>query len=273
MKRIIIISCLFGLLLCSCAKAETSGTSDAHEASETAQTIAVQETEPAAKPAPEKISNPYSVKNGILSYDDGEYTSEFGIDVSSYSGDIDWSAVKESGVTFAVVRLGGRGYGGSGALYTDSKALENIAGALENGIKAGGYFFSQAVSADEAAEEAEYALEIIDGKNITLPVFYDFEHIDGDSARTDDITPDEASAFAEAFCGRIEKSGLEAAVYSDKAKNNYSLEKLDRTLWVADFDNRIERADSVLMFQYSKDGSLDGISVAVDLDIMFVKKG
>ena len=87
--------------------------------------------------------------------ENGKPASTEGIDISSFSGDIDWEKVKEAGVDFVMVRLGGRGYGEDGAMYADERALEYIKGAQAVGIKAGGYFFSQAISSDEAAEEAK----------------------------------------------------------------------------------------------------------------------
>lgn len=101
-----------------------------------------------------------------------------GIDVSYYQGSIDWNAVKNSGIDFVFVRVGYRGYS-NGALKEDPNAAANINGALTAGLKVGVYMFSQAVNADEAAEEARFALSKISGYNITMPVVMDFEFISG----------------------------------------------------------------------------------------------
>ena len=105
-----------------------------------------------------------------------------GIDVSYYQGSIDWNAVKNSGIDFVFVRVGYRGYS-NGALKEDPNAAANINGALTAGLKVGVYMFSQAVNADEAAEEARFALSKMSGYNITMPVVMDFEFISGGRGR------------------------------------------------------------------------------------------
>ena len=85
-------------------------------------------------------------------YDNGELISHKGIDVSRYQEEIDWSAVAGSGVEYAFIRLGIRGYT-EGEIKEDDTFEYNINGALDNGIEAGVYFFTQAISVEEAEEE------------------------------------------------------------------------------------------------------------------------
>ena len=101
-------------------------------------------------------------ENGFLTYDSDKYTSKIGIDVSRYQGSIDWAAVKDAGVEFAMLRLGYRGYG-TGAIVRDSYFYQNIQGALENGIEVGVYFFSQ----DGAAEAVNVIKEAINSVSMT----------------------------------------------------------------------------------------------------------
>ena len=84
-----------------------------------------------------------------------------GIDVSTWNKQIDWNAVKASGIDFAFIKVGGRGWGSAGTLYHDSRALENLKGAKAAGIKIGVYFFSQAITEKEAAEEAQYTINYL----------------------------------------------------------------------------------------------------------------
>lgn len=99
-----------------------------------------------------------------------------GIDVSTWNKQIDWSAVKASGIDFAFIKVGGRGWGSAGTLYHDSRALENLKGAKAAGIKIGVYFFSQAITEKEAAEEAQYTINYLHtyGISIDLPIAMDF---------------------------------------------------------------------------------------------------
>ena len=129
--------------------------------------------------------------------EDGKAASEEGIDISSYTGEIDWKKVKAAGVDFAMVRLGGRGYGEDGSLYSDDKALEYIKGAQAENIKVGGYFFSQATTSDEAAEEAEYVKDLLDGTKLEYPIAFDWEIIKDENARTDSVSirPHSAEGF------------------------------------------------------------------------------
>ena len=131
--------------------------------------------------------------------ENGQPASNEGIDVSSFSGSIDWAKVKESGVDFAMIRLGGRGYGDEGGLYADDKAAENLQGAKAAGIKVGAYFYSQATTNAEAEEEAEYAKQVLGDIQLDYPLAYDWEIVKDDNARTDKVTSTQATECAVAF--------------------------------------------------------------------------
>ena len=118
----------------------------------------------------------FYLEDGFLRY--GE-DSRVGIDVSSHQGEIDWEAVATSGVEFAIIRAGYRGYS-EGELFVDPFFFENIEGALENGLDVGVYFFSQALNTEEALEEAEFLLEAVEGYELALPVVFDWERISYD---------------------------------------------------------------------------------------------
>ena len=97
-----------------------------------------------------------------------------GIDVSAHQGVIDWSQVKASGVDFAMIRVGFRGQT-QGSIFEDKYFKSNVTGAIKNGIKVGIYFYSTAISEEEALEEAAWVVNKIAPYNITYPVVYDFE--------------------------------------------------------------------------------------------------
>ena len=121
-------------------------------------------------------------ENGWISYPDALQ----GVDVSVYQGEIDWQAVADAGVDFAIIRVGYRGYS-QGAIQPDTNFQKNMEGALKAGLDVGVYFFSQATTVREAEEEADYVLEAIRNYPVTYPVVFDWEFIDGQQARTDEI--------------------------------------------------------------------------------------
>jgi GH25 family lysozyme M1 (1,4-beta-N-acetylmuramidase) len=99
--------------------------------------------------------------DGITDENGVRYTVRDGVDVSEHQGEIDWTKLAADGVDFAILRAGYRGYGAAGRLMEDAFFKQNIAGALENGVDVGVYFFSQATSAEEAEEEADFLLALL----------------------------------------------------------------------------------------------------------------
>ncbi len=123
--------------------------------------------------------------NGYMRYsDDTIGDAEIGIDVSSHQGTIDWDAVKEAGIDFAMIRLGYRGYT-QGGLALDDNYVTNIETALESKMPVGVYFFSQAVSYEEGVEEAEYVLKNIADYDVRYPVVIDTEKMEAEGARAE----------------------------------------------------------------------------------------
>ncbi|MER2080823.1 MAG: glycoside hydrolase family 25 protein [Ruminococcus sp.] len=202
----------------------------------------------------------------------GKPASEEGIDISSFSGKVDWVQVKESGVDFAMIRLGGRSYGAEGKLYTDDSALDYISGAREAGIKVGAYFFSQATTNAEAEEEAEYAHSILGDIKLDYPLAYDWEIIKDDNARTDGITATQATECAAAFCEKAKALGYVPMVYSASREFyfKYDLTRLkDYQLWLAQYADVPNFYYEFSMWQYSDHGKVEGIEGTVDLNICF----
>ena len=107
-----------------------------------------------------------------------------GVDVSAHQGEIDWQKVADSGVDFAIIRAGYRGYGQEGKLLQDENFEQNIRGALNAGLDVGVYFFSQATNVWEVEEEAQQLLKALEGYPITYPVVFDWERITHSAAST-----------------------------------------------------------------------------------------
>lgn len=211
----------------------------------------------------------YGRKNYIV---DGQTVSKQGIDVSSFQGEIDWQKVKEDGIEFAIIRLGYRGYG-TGKMVLDDYFEQNIKGALEAGLEVGVYYFSQAISEEEAVEEAQVVLENIKNYNVTYPIIYDAEEIATDRARTDGLTVHQLTDNAIAFCEYIEAAGYQSMIYSNKRwlLTKLDLERLtDYDIWFAGYVNIPEYPYDFKMWQYSESGSVNGIEGNVDLNISFM---
>ena len=140
----------------------------------------------------------------------------YGIDVSYFQYDIDWSKVKND-VDFAIIRVGYRGYGESGDLVLDYKFKENIKEAKAAGLEVGVYFYTQAITPAEAREEADYVYKYIKNYELELPVYFDIESVDWDSGRLDnaDLTVAERTKLCRAFCNRMISYGYESGVYAN----------------------------------------------------------
>ena len=214
----------------------------------------------------------FVITDGIVSYEGEGYSLMRGIDVSDYQNSIDWAAVKESGIEFAILRCGWRGYSG-GSLNEDNYFLQNLEGATAAGLKVGAYFFSQATSLVEGAEEAVFAAKILGGHHLDLPVFFDWERIGTEAARTDGVDAHTVTQAALEFCRLLESEGYQTGVYS-YIPDVYSMYELDElkgvTIWMGDPGTFPEYQYEHDYWQYSFSGSVPGIEGNVDMNVMYV---
>ena len=140
----------------------------------------------------------------------------FGVDVSHYQSDhgaIDWKRVKDSGITFAIIKCGGRSIGTDGKLYKDPAFEQNIVGALANGIQVGIYFFSQAKTTSEASAEADYCLSLIQKYKITYPVAFDWESGKNYRVNKVKISNQQLTNICTTFANKIAAAGYTPMVY------------------------------------------------------------
>ena len=208
-------------------------------------------------------------------YADDSYTSMVGIDVSAHQGTIDWKKVKESGIEFAFIRCGYRGYE-SGEITADETFDYNMEQALANGIQVGVYFFSQAIDVEEAKEEAKFTLECIRKYDVKLPVVYDFEKPGGIFARTFSLSKDTVTENAVVFGHMVQRRGYTAMIYNSTNlfEKLFNMEYIQEfQTWVAHYNTPYPTYPYTYRFwQYTDSGTIDGIDVPVDMDIMFVPK-
>ena len=213
-----------------------------------------------------------------------------GIDVSKWNSQgkknpIDWVKVKESGVKFVIIRAGYRGQT-TAKIYADPYFEEHIEGALAAGLQVGVYFYSQAITEEEALEEASFLLSVIEGYKLTYPVCFDWEPVSGSRARDAKLSKKEASAVARKFLSTIEGYGYEAMLYSyhSAIKDYFNTELVnDYKVWMARYLNmykengrEYEVGDTLpeanypyQMWQYTDTGTVPGIEGWVDMNVSF----
>lgn len=192
-----------------------------------------------------------------------------GVDVSKYQGNIDWNKVKASGIEFAIIRVGYRGYG-TGVLVEDSTFRQNIKGATAAGLKVGLYFYSQAINETEAVEEASMVISLCQGYNISYPIYFDTEKVAGDTGRADNISRAQRTANAVAFCETIRNSGYKAGVYSYASwfYNQLNMASLSPySIWIAQYRDQLSFDYNYDIWQYSSTGTVPGIPKPTDMNV------
>ena len=231
----------------------------------------VSETEPENPTIPPE-RNPYDRYD--FQYDRHNYLllqnvkSYAGVDVSAYQGNVDWKKVKQSGIDFAIIRLGYRGYE-SGKLVEDTYAKENLQEAKEAGLRIGAYFFSQALSIKETDEEIAYMLEILGDTHLDMPLVLDWE-IPASSARTKNMDARTLTDIQRHFCGQMRDRGYTPMVYFNwhQSENLYYLSELeDYPFWLALYQDRMTYPWRVEMWQWTDKGRVPGIDGYVDLNV------
>lgn len=218
-------------------------------------------------------------ESGKLRYEgDKEYTIRNGIDVSEFQGAIDWKKVKKAGYDFVFVRAGHRTMH-TGDLQRDNRAIKNIRRAKKAGLDVGVYVFSQAVTEEEAREEAELCLDVIkdSGVEITLPVVFDPEIVVEDYyARINYISGEQFTDNAVAFSETVKKAGFTPAIYANCSTETDILDMSrlkGSIIWYADYGLPPESPYDFTFWQYSNLGWVEGIpETETDLNVWFVEK-
>lgn len=194
------------------------------------------------------------------------------IDVSSHNGTINWKEVKAAGVDCAIIRVGYRGYRNP-SLNRDNMADKNIQGALVNGIQVGLYFYSQAITAEEAIEEASLTIDYAKRYKVTLPIYFDTEYseADGEPGRADLLNKNQRTSIAQTFCNTVKGAGHQAGIYASKAffYDDLNMNALSQyNIWLAHYTNsNTDFRYNYSMWQYSARGKVEGINTFVDVNI------
>ena len=214
-----------------------------------------------------------------MEYLGDEFRTRYGVDISSYQGTVDWNAVANDNIDFAMIRVGYRGYG-TGSLNTDSRYEENIRGALDAGLETGVYFFAQAITVEEAIEEADYVISLLEGLDIDGPVAYDWEMHDS-TYRVYGTSPEMATACAVAFCERVKAAGYTPMVYAGSYVTYMKYDQgalADYISWYPEYKgNSSKRLCPTLAYhmdywQFSSSCTVAGINGRVDMNLQFIRR-
>lgn len=221
--------------------------------------------------SPYNFNNLKNEQGRFSYYEEGNLVSQTAVDVSDLQGKIDWERVSEDGIDFAMIRLGRRGYT-EGNIYLDNYYYENVSGVQSEGMPFGVYFFSQAITEDEAIEEANFVIKHLSGSGISYPVVFDHEPVESADGRANNLSKNELTHITKAFCQKIEDAGYTPMIYG----NAFDMERLNLNdlkgidVWYAEYESSQPTGQfDFAMWQYSSTANVSGINTQADLSILF----
>ena len=236
----------------------------------TEETEPEETTEPTIPPEANpygRLDFQYNRNNYLLCQEQDSYP---GIDVSAFQGQIDWQKVADSGIQFAIVRLGYRGYGKAGKMVEDEFAKQNLQGAREAGLAVGAYFFSQALSIEEVDEEIAFFLNILGDFQLDMPLILDWEQVGVEGARTNNMDARTLTNMQLHFCKTMTEMGYQPMVYfnwNQASRLLYLSELEEYPFWLALYQDRMTYPYRVEMWQYTDQGKVPGIQGNVDINV------
>lgn len=196
--------------------------------------------------------------------------TKIGIDVSKWQYDINFDKVKQEGVEFAIIKLGGTD-GLDGEPYIDKYYEKNIEGFTKVGIPVGLYYFSHANTKEKAINEAKYLLENIKGYKIDLPIYFDWENFSNFNKYN--MSRKTLNDVAKAFINTIKKAGYESMIYGSKNYLNNFWDVKEENVWLAHYTSNTDYDGKYNMWQLTSTCKISGITEnTVDVDIMYLDK-
>ncbi len=214
-------------------------------------------------------------KAGLKRYmENGKKISYVGVDISRQNGDVNFASVKAAGVDYVMIRLGGRGYN-TGQITLDENFKKNIEGAAAAGLDIGIYFYSQAISQEEAVEEVNFVIQNLEPyrAQVRYPIAFDMEFVANDAARIDGLSKEDKTNIATSFLEGVKAAGYVPMIYGDKEWliKEIDLARLkDYDVWLAQEEDLPDYPYQYTMWQYSTDGVLNGVAGEANLNICFV---
>ncbi len=212
-------------------------------------------------------SKKYSINELIRDYKNEN--TMVGIDVSSWQGEIDWKMVKDSGVEFAIIRMG-FGHNMESKMTMDKYFLDNFRNAKENNILVGLYFFSYATTNWEAVEQVDWIISTLNGQKIDLPIAFDWES--WKQFNSYGINLLDLNNVAKTYMDEINKKGYQAMMYGSASYLNNIWDTDNYPTWLAHYTNKTTYSSPYFMWQLSNIGEVPGINGDVDLNILYIDR-
>ncbi|MBR1692619.1 MAG: hypothetical protein IJ711_07580 [Lachnospiraceae bacterium] len=205
-------------------------------------------------------------------YENGTNISHLGIHLNKSSGKVNFSRLKSAGVEYAIIRVGMRGYQ-NGQLSIDDSFETYLEEAQKAGLQVGLSFYSQAVTEEEAAEEANLLLECIGERQITYPIVFDMELVTNDTSRVQLQSKIVLTGIADAFCRTIRDAGYTPMIYGNKywLLRRIDLTKLgDYDIWLSQEADVPDYPYKFAMWEYTREGEIQGVDGDAALSISFI---
>ncbi len=248
--------------------------------------------------------NSWRYENGVLRADLGETNEDDadidtqamhqmpsgataqGIDVSGYQKDIDWQAVKNAGIDFAIIKIGNLDESEQDGWYTDSRFLRNVTECERLGIPYGVYVYAYGKSTWAYQNGAEHIISLLKGHHPSLPVYLDLED-DSINPGKSNITKNQLVEFSKAFCNRIAAAGYYPGIYSGASWfKSYLTDSCftsgEWSIWTAQYwysgsyNETLEdspeypKAGEYDIWQYSSIARVNGITGYTDINYCYV---
>ncbi len=211
-------------------------------------------------------------KNELIPLDSLEPLEEntyYMVDVSKWEENINWKKVYDSGVHYAMIRLGTqKGVGGNSVI--DEYYAKNIKEAKKAGLKVGIFYYSYAKSVDEAKEQAKWVIDTLDGEELDLGVAFDWECYNLFSGYN--INLHDLNNIAVTFLEEIKKSGYKSLFYASKSYLENTWEVNEYDIWLAHYTKKTDYKGKYIMWQFTSNASVPGIPRDVDLNIYYPNK-
>ncbi|MBQ8515315.1 MAG: glycoside hydrolase family 25 [Ruminococcus sp.] len=216
-------------------------------------------------PVPEDNNERISFDSFMEEY--AEENVRFGIDVSTWQGDIDFEAVKNAGCSFVIMRIGHY----YDEITMDDWYISNMEKARAAGLEVGVYIYTTANTEEEVRENARWITEQLGGQALDFPVVFDWESFS--NFQEFGMSIHDLNALFEVFAEEMEQSGYETMLYSSKNfLNNFWYQQSDVPVWLAHYTDETDYAGEYAMWQMSCFGRIDGIAGDVDLNILYTDK-
>ena len=214
-------------------------------------------------------------KAGLKRYmENGRKTSYVGVDISKHTGKVSFSGIKSAGVDYVMIRLGSRGYS-TGQITLDENFKENIEGAIDAQLDVGVYFYSQAISQEEAIQEANFVVQNLEPyrAHVKYPVAFNMGFVSNDKSRIEGLGREDKTTVTASFLEGIRAAGYVPMIYGDKEGliKEIDMTKLqDYDVWLSQEEEIPDYPYRYSMWQYNTDGVVNGIGGGADLNICFV---